>query len=406
MQHQEVEELLSLYIDDQLSRQEQEDFEGHIKDCPACAQKLQQTIAVMNTLKNLEPVLPPYDIAKAVTKELTKELTNLSKDKKFFRTKLLRFSSIAAAFIVMIVFAIYNNGSSIDSTMSSSKISASKPLAVEQEQLADADTGTNDKSLRNSQANYSAESAKKKIQMQSATTSLDKFESLVQRKLIQSATLQISIVEYKSFLNKVTNFLNQNSGYIENTNLYKNDQTKKYSAELSIRIPDEKFQPAINFLQQLGDLKSLNIGSQDVSMQYIDNAAKIKTYDTQISALQSMLGKAKKVDEMLQVQNELTRVQAEHDSLVSQNKYIDRSASYATINLSVREEKLSKEKVMPTQNNDVLSKAKAGLILSINNLISQAQNLFIELVTIIPQLLIAFVVILIGVLFAKIKYKK
>jgi hypothetical protein len=235
---------------------------------------------------------------------------------------------------------------------------------------------------------------------------IDNSQAQVQRKLIQTANMQLSIVKYQVFLTKITDFLKQNAGYVENTNLYKDEQTQKYNAELSLRIPEKNFQLAVKFLQQLGDLKSLNIGSQDVSMQYIDTAAKIKTYDTQIIALQNMLAKAKKVDEMLQVQNELTRIQAEHDSLVSQNQFIDRSANLATINLSVREEELSKEKILPTEDADVLSKAKAGLILSINNLISQVQQFFINVVSLLPQLLIACLIIFILVYFYNMKFKK
>ncbi len=57
---QEMDRLIQLYLDEELSRKEVSEVEEHMRHCPLCAQKLSRLRKVVSIISDLEVVEPPW----------------------------------------------------------------------------------------------------------------------------------------------------------------------------------------------------------------------------------------------------------------------------------------------------------------------------------------------------------
>ncbi len=96
-------ELISLYIDGELSDAEKHQFEEHINSCIKCKEEFDCQMEIINLCKNIEDVELPEDFNKQLHQKLVKE--KQGKGPLFWmNSKYIKLaSSIAAAFILIFV---------------------------------------------------------------------------------------------------------------------------------------------------------------------------------------------------------------------------------------------------------------------------------------------------------------
>jgi len=104
----EIRELLSLYIDNTLDQEQMIEIEKHLLVCDACKKEFDGIVLVLNAMKDLPEVELPSQFDSILRKELKSEVE--SSRMKFKRNRRIRFSSIAALFLIGIFsIAMYNN---------------------------------------------------------------------------------------------------------------------------------------------------------------------------------------------------------------------------------------------------------------------------------------------------------
>lgn len=101
---------------------------------------------------------------------------------------------------------------------------------------------------------------------------------------------------------------------------------------ISIRVPDEKFEPALVELRKLAvrvDSESTN--SQDVTEQYTDLEARLKNAEATEKQYLALLDKATDVEDMLKIQDSLSQVRAQIEQIKGQMLYLERTSSMSLI---------------------------------------------------------------------------
>jgi len=115
----EVQELLSAYIDKQLSEEQMKEVQEHIQSCSRCKKDVQELENVLAELSSLEDVPVPEAFDKRLHEALVAEGNHIKNRKDNFkeknkRTKWKRISSVAAVFLVGLFSVIlYNSNSDI-----------------------------------------------------------------------------------------------------------------------------------------------------------------------------------------------------------------------------------------------------------------------------------------------------
>jgi hypothetical protein len=110
-------------------------------------------------------------------------------------------------------------------------------------------------------------------------------------------------------------------------------------AFVTIRVPADKYQAFIDDAVKLGDVKFQTESADDVTQQHIDLKARLDNLRAQETQLRDFFTKAKNVSEMLQIEQELSRVRGEIESMAAQVAYLERQAAMATVTLELTEPK-------------------------------------------------------------------
>lgn len=104
----EIRELLSLYIDNNLDEEQMLEIEGHLLICGDCNKELEHLNLLINSMKNLPEVNIPTHFDSRLSVELKKSFEMNKKTNK--RNMYIRYSSFAAIFVIGIFsIAMYNN---------------------------------------------------------------------------------------------------------------------------------------------------------------------------------------------------------------------------------------------------------------------------------------------------------
>ena len=160
------------------------------------------------------------------------------------------------------------------------------------------------------------------------------------QKIITDAQLEIEVErgKFQAVFDQALLLVDRYGGYLVNSssNASGADQTMK-SGTIAIRVPSSSLTQALSDASKLGKVTNQSLGTQDVTEEYVDLQARIKNSQAHVSALVALLGKAKTVDEVLQVQGVLSQAQQDLEQLEGRMRYLDEHTSYSTITMSIFE---------------------------------------------------------------------
>ena len=94
-----------------------------------------------------------------------------------------------------------------------------------------------------------------------------------------------------------------------------------------------RFSEALNAFADLGEVEQQSRKSEDVTTKVIDNDARVRAAERSIRQIEALLGRAQKLSDIISIESDLARRQADLDSLTSQQAYLADQTSLSTINL-------------------------------------------------------------------------
>ena len=151
----------------------------------------------------------------------------------------------------------------------------------------------------------------------------------VQRKVISSATLSIKVKVVEEAVPQIRTIAEGMGGFVEQ--LSSSGSAGRQRASITIRVPQDQFFTALERIEALGEVQSKNLGSEDVSEQFIDLEARLKSSLREEESLLSLLGRSGTVSEVLAIERELARVRSEIERFQGQLNFLERRVALATI---------------------------------------------------------------------------
>ncbi len=124
-------------------------------------------------------------------------------------------------------------------------------------------------------------------------------------------------------------------GEITSSSYYETENGKTYYA--TVRLDPAKFDQLGSSLSQVGTVKSISTGSEDVTTQYIDVSARLQNLEASRDRLLELYNRTDNISDILQLEQELTRLQSDIDSTTQQKLYYERQASRATMSVTITE---------------------------------------------------------------------
>ncbi|MDQ2673072.1 MAG: DUF4349 domain-containing protein [Chloroflexota bacterium] len=163
------------------------------------------------------------------------------------------------------------------------------------------------------------------------------------------------------------------------------------TARIAIRVPSKDFEAAYADLQTIGENVSARSGSEDVTTEVIDVEARIRAQEQSLARMEALLGQAQSLRTVIAIESQLTRRQAELDSLKSRQAFLQDQTSDATIIVHIER---TPEKEEPKEEDEDDKGFLAGLSDGWDNLAAATVGLATVLGLLLPFLV---VIALVGV---------
>jgi len=153
------------------------------------------------------------------------------------------------------------------------------------------------------------------------------------RMLIKTGNLAMQVDDVKQSRKQIGDIANKFKAYISDEQL--NDYGDRLNTSLTIRVPSSSYDTLVTLIEQVGkktDSKSVNV--QDVTEEYIDVEARLKTKKELEMRYYEILKQAHTVTDILSVESNLNNVRAEIESMEGRLKYLMSQVSFSTLNLN------------------------------------------------------------------------
>ncbi len=350
MSCQVFEEALSAYIDGELSSQERDALEQHLATCDSCRAMLGELAALRDALRSLPEEELPSGLHEMIMLKVE------TRRQGFFGRVSARVSKwgyrqwvpVAAAAMVFVMLVSAGGGI----WYANMKDSAQAPLAQYEDIYGGGDDSVKFRSMMptptapsagdGAENTYDASTAKGMLTAGLASTESATMLADADRKIIKRAQLSLEVTRgsVRETSELAINVVKANFGYIESSSIAQSDYNDKEltSFYMVARVPAENLDPTLTQITTLGRTTRQDTSAQDVTDQYVDLDARLKNKENQEQRLLTIMGDAKTVGELLQVEGELSRVRGEIESMKAQIQSYDKSVTLSTVSLTLTEE--------------------------------------------------------------------
>jgi len=158
----------------------------------------------------------------------------------------------------------------------------------------------------------------------------------IEKKTIFTASISLEVKEFKVAVEKVSSIASRYGGYISDS-FMNNEGVGRKTGYVIVRVSERDFDAAIADLEKVGDVLNKNISGQDVTEEYIDLEARIANLTLEEQRYQDILKKAEKVEDLLAIERELSRVRGEIESMQGRLNYLKNRVDLATITVNLAE---------------------------------------------------------------------
>lgn len=176
----------------------------------------------------------------------------------------------------------------------------------------------------------------------SADTVQVAFESaqVQERLIIREGNMDIVVENTDDSLAEITRLADSNGGWVVSTNVFDSGQAK--SGNITIRVPVEQFDATMEQIRQASiEVRSESTNSQDVTEEYVDLDARVANLEATADRVRSFLDESRNVEEALAVNQELSRLEGEIESLKARMKYLNESAAFSRLDIHLTPDVLS-----------------------------------------------------------------
>ncbi len=155
--------------------------------------------------------------------------------------------------------------------------------------------------------------------------------ALPARLIVRTVDMTMEVVDVAATMNSIGDVAAQYGGWIVSE-----QRSSRHTGWISIRVPTAQLDAAVRNISALGlDVTALNSSSVDVTEEYFDVQARITNLEQTRTALQRLLEREGEVEDILEVQREVTNVSEQIERLEGRRRYLEQTSATSLINVSL-----------------------------------------------------------------------
>lgn len=225
------------------------------------------------------------------------------------------------------------------------------------------------------------------------------------RKLIKRVEMTIETKDFEGLLESISSRVDSLKGYVESSevsgNSYSVENDSRY-ASIVIRIPSTELDSFVTSVKEMGNVVNSTESAEDITLQYVDVKSHKNALEVEQERLIAILKDAKKLEDIIKIEERLSDVRYEIESYESKLRTFDNLVDYSIITLNIDEVK----HITPVEDETVLQRIKSGLGTTFFHIKTGAQNFVVWFVVNLPYLIFFGIIIGVILLITKRRVKK
>jgi len=154
------------------------------------------------------------------------------------------------------------------------------------------------------------------------------------QKLIRTGTVRMEVEDVQTGQDRVALLAMSAGGFVAGNKLWGTPR-EGYQAVIVIRVPNERLDQVVQELRKIGKVSSIDIQSQDVSQEYVDLEARLRTKRQEEAILLDLMGRRGNLGDILSVERELARVRGEIEQAQGRLNYLENMVALSTLTVEM-----------------------------------------------------------------------
>ena len=151
--------------------------------------------------------------------------------------------------------------------------------------------------------------------------------------------LRVELGTFGQISSQLTSIAQDLGGYITSgeTYLQEIDDVDYTVGWLTMRIPEDRFDDALDRVDGLGERLSLSVSSQDVTEEYVDLEGRLRYWKTQEEFYTRLMAEATEIEDLVTIQTRMQDVLLNIEQIEGRLRYLDSRTSFSTLTVGLTE---------------------------------------------------------------------
>ncbi|MBR6735622.1 MAG: DUF4349 domain-containing protein [Oscillospiraceae bacterium] len=162
-----------------------------------------------------------------------------------------------------------------------------------------------------------------------------------ERKIVYTGNMELETKEFDNALSVINSLISEAGGYISSQEIsgasmnYKGYYERR--AYITARVPSADFDSFMTGVSDICNVTSRAVWTDDISDTYYDSAARLESLELQEDRLLEILSKAERLEDIIVIEQELSNVRYQIESITAKLRRMDNQVDYSTVTLNLRE---------------------------------------------------------------------
>jgi hypothetical protein len=158
----------------------------------------------------------------------------------------------------------------------------------------------------------------------------------VERKVIATAEMTLRSDDVAAAVDNIESIATAANGYVSGRDVQNNpDEPERTRATIVVRVPTSKLDSVIDDAQAEGDVVHVVSDEQDVTQTVVDVNSRVDSARASVDRIRVLLAQANTIGEVVRIEGELSRREADLESLLAQQRALADQTSMATLSVTV-----------------------------------------------------------------------
>lgn len=189
--------------------------------------------------------------------------------------------------------------------------------------------------------------------------------------------------------------------YYSSSSKYKTGRTD----EIVIRVPSANYKSFISEYGELGNVTSKTQTVDNITQEYYDTTSQVEGLKAEMERLEIMMSQATEIEDMITINQAITELQSEINSLTTYIRTMDSDVAYSYVTMSLREVLEYSEVEQPVKKNTFIDRLENQCVDTWKGFLNFLENLLFTIIGLIPAIVIIGIIVIIIKLTCKNKIK-